>query len=83
MNSMFRSFYKFPKPQFSKLNPGASKLKRGEIVNYVYKPKKLPDFTKIIAGEPVYIQMKKSRAPTKLKAVMYFAIYKDLLKTII
>ena len=78
MNSYFRNFNKFNRFTFS----GASKIKRGEIVNYEYRVKKMPDFTKILPGSHVRLKLRHARIPTKIKEIMYKITKIVLLKMI-
>jgi hypothetical protein len=49
---------------------GGARVKRGEIVNYQYVVKKMPDFTKVVPGDKIRLKLRKARVPTKLNSVM-------------
>ena len=66
MNSLFRNFLKITKFSYSK----KIKSKPKEIVNYTYKIKEMPDFSKSLPNSRVKVSLRKSRAQTKIKEIM-------------
>lgn len=68
MNTYFRDFIKISRFNFS--SNGAAKIKRGQIVNYEYRVKELPDFSKVHPGSKLNIKLRLARIPTKIKEVM-------------
>lgn len=66
MNTYFHNFIKISRNYFS----GVAKIKKGEIVNYQFKVKKMPDFTKVLPGAQIRLKLRSARVPTKIKEIM-------------
>ncbi len=68
MNTYLRNFMKFSRFNFSN---GAARIKRGEIVNYEYRVKEMPDFSKVLPGAKLKLKLQLARVPTKIREIPY------------